>query len=120
MSFNAIGETADLVTIDVSFISLRIVVPAVLQFLKSNAALLALIKPQFEAGKGQVGKGGVVRDSRLHRQVLDELTAFFNPIPLSVNGVIDSPILGPKGNKEFFIYLQRLSSDQNISIATPP
>jgi 23S rRNA (cytidine1920-2'-O)/16S rRNA (cytidine1409-2'-O)-methyltransferase len=119
LPFETVGDSVDLVTIDVSFISLRIVVPAVLQFMKETAALLALIKPQFEVGKGQVGKGGVVRDQRLHQQVLDELTAFFGRIPLSVIGVIDSPILGPKGNKEFFILLQRLSSDPDISNASP-
>ncbi|MDP4856557.1 MAG: TlyA family RNA methyltransferase [Desulfobacterales bacterium] len=119
LPFESVGESVDLVTIDVSFISLRIVIPAVLQFMKENAAVLALIKPQFEVGKGQVGKGGVVRDPKLHQQVLDELTAFFSRIPLSVSGVIESPILGPKGNKEFFIYLQRLSSDQDISNASP-
>ena len=119
LPFETVGEPVDLVTIDVSFISLRIVVPAVLQFMKKNTAVLALIKPQFEIGKGQVGKGGVVRDPRLHQQVLDELTAFFNHMPLPVSGVIDSPILGPKGNKEFFIFLQRLSADQDLPDDSP-
>jgi len=119
LPFETVGEPVDLVTIDVSFISLRIVIPAVLQFMKENAAVLALIKPQFEVGKGQVGKGGVVRDPRLHQQVLDELTAFFSRMPLSASGVIDSPILGPKGNKEFFIFLQRLPADHDISSASP-
>jgi len=119
LPFETVGEPVDLVTIDVSFISLRIVIPAVLQFMKENAAALALIKPQFEVGKGQVGKGGVVRDPILHQQVIDDLSAFFSRIPLSVTGVIDSPILGPKGNKEYFIFLQRLSADQHISIASP-
>jgi 23S rRNA (cytidine1920-2'-O)/16S rRNA (cytidine1409-2'-O)-methyltransferase len=119
LPFETVGEPVDLITIDVSFISLRIVVPAVLQFMNQDAAILALIKPQFEVGKGQVGKGGVVRDPTLHQQVLEELTAFFSRTPLSVAGVIDSPILGPKGNKEFFIFLQRLSSDQDISNASP-
>jgi 23S rRNA (cytidine1920-2'-O)/16S rRNA (cytidine1409-2'-O)-methyltransferase len=119
LPFETVGESVDLVTIDVSFISLRIVIPAVLQFMKENAAVLALIKPQFEVGKGQVGKGGVVRDPTLHQQVLDELSAFFSRIPLSVSGLIESPILGPKGNKEFFIYLQHLSSDQDISNVSP-
>jgi 23S rRNA (cytidine1920-2'-O)/16S rRNA (cytidine1409-2'-O)-methyltransferase len=119
LPFETVGEPVDLITIDVSFISLRIVVPAVLQFMNQDAAILALIKPQFEVGKGQVGKGGVVRDPTLHQQVLEELTAFFSRTPLSVAGVIDSSILGPKGNKEFFIFLQRLSSDQDISNASP-
>ena len=119
LPFETVGESVDLVTIDVSFISLRIVIPAVLQFMKENAAVLALIKPQFEVGKGQVGKGGVVRDPTLHQQVLDELSAFLAACLCRSAGVIDSPILGPKGNKEFFIYLQRLSSDQDISNASP-
>jgi 23S rRNA (cytidine1920-2'-O)/16S rRNA (cytidine1409-2'-O)-methyltransferase len=119
LPFETVGESVDLVTVDVSFISLRIVMPAVLQFMKENAAVLALIKPQFEVGKGQVGKGGVVRDPILHQQVVDKLTAFFSRIPLSVIGVIDSPILGPKGNKEFLIFLQRLSAAQDKSNASP-
>jgi len=119
LPFERIGEPVDLVTVDVSFISLRIVVPAVLPFMKANAAVLALIKPQFEVGKGQVGKGGVVRNPRLHQQVLDELLAVFSRMPLSVSAVIESPILGPKGNKEFFIFLQRLPTDNNISNAFP-
>jgi 23S rRNA (cytidine1920-2'-O)/16S rRNA (cytidine1409-2'-O)-methyltransferase len=119
LPFETVGESVDLVTIDVSFISLRIVVPAVLPFMKENAAVLALIKPQFEVGKGQVTKGGVVRDPRLHQQVLDELMAFFNRMPLSVRGMIDSPILGPKGNKEFFILLQRLPADQDLPDDSP-
>jgi len=119
LPFETVGESVDLVTIDVSFISLRIVIPAVLQFMKENAAVLALIKPQFEVGKGQVGKGGVVRDPSLHQQVIDDLSAFFSRIQLSVIGVIDSPILGPKGNKEFLIFLQRLSAAQDKSNASP-
>ncbi|MGB8427437.1 MAG: TlyA family RNA methyltransferase [Desulfobacterales bacterium] len=104
-----IGEPLDLITIDVSFISLEIVVPTVIDLMKVGAAVVALIKPQFEVGKGQVGKGGVVRDPVRHRQVIDRLTAFFSHLPLSVKAVTDSPISGPKGNKEFLIHMQRLS-----------
>jgi 23S rRNA (cytidine1920-2'-O)/16S rRNA (cytidine1409-2'-O)-methyltransferase len=118
LPFETVGEPVDIVTIDVSFISLRIVVPAVLKFMKANAAVLALIKPQFEVGKGKVGKGGVVRDPRLHQQVLDELTVFFSRMPLLVSDVIDSPVLGPKGNKEFFLFLQRPPTDHGISNAS--
>lgn len=116
---DTVGESVDLVTIDVAFISLKIVVPAVLKFTTANAAVLALIKPQFEVGKGLVGKGGVVRDPKLHRQVIDELTAFLCRLPLSVAGVIDSPITGPKGNKEFLIFLQRQPAVQDSSDALP-
>ncbi|MFZ0611936.1 MAG: TlyA family RNA methyltransferase [Desulfobacterales bacterium] len=114
-----IGEPLDLITIDVAFISLKIVVPAVTPLMKAGAAIVALIKPQFEVGKGQVGKGGVVRDPVLHRQVIDELTAFFSHLPLSVRTVIDSPISGPKGNKEFLIHLQPLPADQEKAVFPP-
>lgn len=103
----AIPETVDLVTIDVSFISLKIVVPAVLRFLKCDGRILALIKPQFEVGKGQVGKGGVVRDSRLHAKVITDLSEFFSRLDLVGEHVIPSPVLGPKGNREFFVSLLR-------------
>jgi len=104
---DAIPEPADLITVDVSFISLKIVVPAVIQFMKPDALILALIKPQFEVGKGQVGKGGVVREARLHQQVIQELSEFFHTIRLTPQSVYPSPLLGPKGNREFFILLLR-------------
>ncbi len=105
MPSDALPYPVDLVTIDVSFISLRIVVPAVLKYLKKDARILALIKPQFEVGKNQVGKGGVVRDSALHREVIEQLTVFFTRIGLLCESVVPSALLGPKGNREFFIYL---------------
>jgi 23S rRNA (cytidine1920-2'-O)/16S rRNA (cytidine1409-2'-O)-methyltransferase len=93
--------------IDVSFISLRLVVPSVSQLLLRNAFIMALIKPQFEVGRHQVGKGGVVRDPSLHREVITQLRAFFESVNWTVVGQIASPLLGPKGNQEFFIYLKR-------------
>lgn len=107
MPADALPDPVDLVTIDVSFISLKIVVPAVERFLKPDASILALIKPQFEVGKGQVGKGGVVREPVLHRQVIDGLTDFFATIKLKAEAVYPSPLLGPKGNREFFIFLRQ-------------
>ena len=106
MQTDAVTEPVDLATIDVSFISLRIVVPAVAAFLKNGARILALIKPQFEVGKNQVGKGGVVRDASLHNRVIQNLSAFFVELGFLIETVIPSPILGPKGNREFFILLQ--------------
>jgi len=100
-----IPERIDLVAIDVSFISLKIVVPAVLKFLKPQGRLLPLIKPQFEVGKGQVGKGGVVRDPELRARVLSELDRFFRGLGLTCSQAVPSPIEGPKGNQEFFILL---------------
>lgn len=93
--------------IDVSFISLRLVIPPVSDILLEKAFIIALIKPQFEVGKGQVGKGGVVRDPLKHREVIERLSAFFDSQGWIVNGLIPSPILGPKGNREFLIYLTR-------------
>jgi 23S rRNA (cytidine1920-2'-O)/16S rRNA (cytidine1409-2'-O)-methyltransferase len=96
----------NLVTIDTSFISLKIVVPAALPFLKPQGHLLALVKPQFEVGKGQVGKRGVVRDPVRHRMVLDKLTGIFRKLGLICDPPIPSPILGPRGNREFFMHLR--------------
>jgi 23S rRNA (cytidine1920-2'-O)/16S rRNA (cytidine1409-2'-O)-methyltransferase len=93
--------------IDVSFISLKIVIPAVARLLPEKAFLIALIKPQFEVGKGKVGKGGVVRDPALHNAVIEELFQFSKENGWDVVGHIPSPILGPKGNKEFLLYLTR-------------
>ena len=98
-------EPFDLISVDVSFISLKIVIPAIKKFLKNRGTILALIKPQFEVGKNQVGKGGVVKDPKLHQSVIDELSEFFCETGFTTGGVIPSPILGPKGNKEFIIRL---------------
>jgi 23S rRNA (cytidine1920-2'-O)/16S rRNA (cytidine1409-2'-O)-methyltransferase len=106
MTADAIPAPVDLITIDVSFISLKIVVPAIIKFLKSDASILALIKPQFEVGKRQVGKGGVVKQPELHQQVIKDLSEFFETIKLAPLSVYPSPLLGPKGNREFFIVVK--------------
>jgi 23S rRNA (cytidine1920-2'-O)/16S rRNA (cytidine1409-2'-O)-methyltransferase len=106
LGFEALSQRVDLVTIDVSFISLKKVVPEILKFMKKDARILALIKPQFEVGKQNVGKKGVVRDPELHAGIIKELMAFFIKMELIHEFVIPSPILGPKGNKEFFISLK--------------
>jgi 23S rRNA (cytidine1920-2'-O)/16S rRNA (cytidine1409-2'-O)-methyltransferase len=105
-----ITQAVDLITIDTSFISLKIVVPAALPFLKADGIILALIKPQFEAGKGRVGKGGVIRDAALHAEIIDDLKSFFHDRSLQSGPVIPSPILGPKGNREFIILLRQADS----------
>ena len=102
-----IPETFDVAVIDVSFISLTIVVPAVLRFARPDAHLVALVKPQFEAGREKVGKGGIVRDETVHREVLSRLQRFFESLGLHVGGVIPSPVLGAKGNREFLIHAMR-------------
>jgi 23S rRNA (cytidine1920-2'-O)/16S rRNA (cytidine1409-2'-O)-methyltransferase len=93
--------------IDVSFISLRLVIPPVSALLEEEAFIIALIKPQFEVGKGQVGKGGVVREPFKHREVIERFSAFAGSQEWHIEGCIPSPILGPKGNREFLIYLTR-------------
>ncbi|MFO7667279.1 MAG: TlyA family RNA methyltransferase [Desulfobacterales bacterium] len=106
LTHEAVSRPVDLVTIDVSFISLKIVVPAVLKFMKTNGSIIALIKPQFEVGKGKVGKGGVVRESIMHDEVVKNLSAFFIETGLKIEGIIPSPVYGSKGNKEFLIYMK--------------
>jgi 23S rRNA (cytidine1920-2'-O)/16S rRNA (cytidine1409-2'-O)-methyltransferase len=98
-----ISDLIDIATIDVSFISLTNIVPAVLNFLKSGGVIVALIKPQFEVGKGEVGKGGIVRDEAKHREVIDKISRFLEGLNCKILGVIPSPILGADGNKEFLV-----------------
>jgi 23S rRNA (cytidine1920-2'-O)/16S rRNA (cytidine1409-2'-O)-methyltransferase len=93
--------------IDVSFISLKLVVPPISNLLATHAFIIALIKPQFEVGKSKVGKGGVVRDPQLHRKVVDDLARFFQDLQWNVSGHLPCPISGPKGNREFLIYVTR-------------
>ena len=95
----------DFAVIDASFISLKLLIPPLLPLFRGRISILALIKPQFEVGRGKVGKGGVVRDPALHREVIDEIIALGNGLGLQSRGVTPSPILGPKGNKEFLIHL---------------
>ena len=99
-------EPIDLATIDVSFISLRLVLPVVTPLVRPAAPLVALVKPQFEVGKGRVGPGGVVRDPALHAEVLAELRAFAPECSLTVEAEIESPLTGPAGNREFFLVLR--------------
>ena len=98
---------ADLAAIDVSFISLRLVLPRVRELLTPPGDVVALVKPQFEVGKGAVGKGGVVRDPDQHRQVVSDLRHFAEEIGYTIAGEVPSPILGAKGNREFLLYLRR-------------
>jgi 23S rRNA (cytidine1920-2'-O)/16S rRNA (cytidine1409-2'-O)-methyltransferase len=99
-----IPEPLDLIVIDASFISLELLLKPALIFLKPGGGILALIKPQFEVGRGQVGKGGVVKDPDQHTAVIDKIETFGAALDLQCQGVIPSPIFGPKGNREFLIY----------------
>lgn len=105
LSDDLIPERVDLVVCDASFISLQTVLPKALSFVRDGGGLIALIKPQFEVGKDNVGKGGVVRDPVLHRQVCDETRDWLNALPAwQAVGITESPIKGPEGNVEFLIY----------------
>lgn len=95
---------ADCGVVDVSFISLKLVLPAMQQLLKPDAWIVALVKPQFEAGQQDVGRGGVVRDPRVHRRVLHEILEFAANIGLTPHGLTLSPITGPAGNREFLAW----------------
>lgn len=101
-----IGEMLDFASIDVSFISLRLVLPVVKTLLKENGEIIALIKPQFEAGRERVGKKGVVRDKGVHTEVIKSITSFTVTNGFTVKGLTFSPIKGPEGNIEYLIYLK--------------
>jgi 23S rRNA (cytidine1920-2'-O)/16S rRNA (cytidine1409-2'-O)-methyltransferase len=103
LSRTEILEPVDMVVCDASFIGLETVLPAPLALARPGAVLVALIKPQFEVGKGRVGKGGVVRDPALHREVCDRVAAWLPSQGWTVLGEAESPLLGPEGNKEFLI-----------------
>jgi 23S rRNA (cytidine1920-2'-O)/16S rRNA (cytidine1409-2'-O)-methyltransferase len=104
---SSISDGIDIAVIDASFISLRLVIPPVLRLIKHGAIILALVKPQFEVGKGEVGKRGVVRDPALHERVLAETASFCRELGLDVLASCASPLTGPAGNREFFFCLKK-------------
>jgi len=103
-----LAERPAFFTVDCSFISLRLVLPSVLPLLGDNPAGIALVKPQFEAGRDQVGKGGVVRDEAVRERVVEEVCELARSLGFREIDVIPSPLLGPAGNREFLAYLRRL------------
>lgn len=105
LELSALPSAVDFATIDVSFISLRLVLSQVKSLLAPGGEIIALIKPQFEVGKGKVGKGGVVRSHEEHARVVDEIENAAIELGFAVRGVTESPLLGPKGNREFLMYL---------------
>jgi 23S rRNA (cytidine1920-2'-O)/16S rRNA (cytidine1409-2'-O)-methyltransferase len=107
LSLEDIEEPVDLIVIDTSFISLKIIIPPLLALVKASGDILPLIKPQFEVGKGKVGKGGVVRNPEDREEVLRSLIAHFQASGLQVEGPMESPISGAKGNREYFIHLKK-------------
>lgn len=111
LTSDQVPEPVGLITCDASFIGLRTLLPAPLALAAPGARLVALIKPQFEVGKERVGKGGVVRDPALHREVCEEIRAWLSALPgWRVLGLTESPITGPEGNREFLIAAERIGS----------
>ena len=102
-----LGEPLDLSVIDVSFISLKIVLPTIKELLKDNGQVLCLIKPQFEAGRNKVGKKGVVRNPETHKEVLDDFVALAHSLDFTILGLTFSPVKGPEGNIEFLGHLTK-------------
>jgi 23S rRNA (cytidine1920-2'-O)/16S rRNA (cytidine1409-2'-O)-methyltransferase len=102
---DALDEKVDLAVMDLSFISLRLALPKVLPHLKPGARILALVKPQFEVGKGKVGKGGIVRDEKLREEAVDQIAEFAEALGLTVKGRCQSRLEGADGNVEYFLLL---------------
>jgi len=102
-----LDDPPSLATVDVSFISLRLILPVLATVLTDEAEMIALVKPQFEAGREKVEKGGVVRDPDVHRDVIDRVSGYATEAGFTPVGTIESPLLGPAGNKEFFLYARR-------------
>ncbi len=109
-----IGEKIDFASIDVSFISLKLVLPAAYNLLSDNGEIVALIKPQFEAGKGQVGKKGVVRDKNIHFEVIRSVLDFATENGFKLLGLSYSPIKGPEGNIEYLAYIRKSDETEQI------
>ena len=105
LPYEVINEKMDIIVADTSFISLKVVIPSAEKFMRDHTLVLALIKPQFEAGKKNVGKGGVVKDPEIRKLVIKDLKVFFKERGYLVNQIVPSPIFGPKGNKEYIISL---------------
>jgi 23S rRNA (cytidine1920-2'-O)/16S rRNA (cytidine1409-2'-O)-methyltransferase len=113
------GQLAELVVIDVSFISLKLVLPAARRLSLPDAPVLALVKPQFEAGRKQVGKGGIIRDPAIHRAVVLDLVEWCNDNVFEVRGLTASPILGTEGNREFLMFVIA-HPEQDSTVKLPP
>jgi len=103
LSFADIGQLVDFIACDVSFISVTLILPAAVRLLRPEGHMVILIKPQFEVGKGQVGKGGIVREPELHRAACEKVTGLVRDLNFNAD-IVESPIPGAEGNKEFLLY----------------
>ena len=117
-TLKSLPEIIHLVTIDASFISLRLLLPVVVGWLEEGGDVIALVKPQFEAGKEAVGRGGVVRDPEIHRMVVEKVMSYATELDLMPQDVIKSPLTGPKGNIEFLLWCRQgaLAVDTSLII----
>ncbi len=113
-----IKDEIDFFSVDVSFISLKLVLPIARQFMKENSIAVCLIKPQFEAGREKVGKKGVVRDIKVHKEVIENIVTFCLENGFNVLGLDYSPIKGPEGNIEYLIQIQKSDNAVNTSVHT--
>src|SRR5712692_8424284 len=104
LTWEIIGETVDLVTCDVSFISVTLILPALAQFLHPESRIVVLAKPQFEAGRRQVGKGGIVRDPEVHQQVVEKVSRAVRDLGFQQVGWMESPVPKAEGNREFLVH----------------
>jgi 23S rRNA (cytidine1920-2'-O)/16S rRNA (cytidine1409-2'-O)-methyltransferase len=110
---SVLDQPADIAVVDVSFISITKIVDNLLLLLKPRSEIVILVKPQFEAGKDLVGKQGVVKDAEVHKNILQDLTRYLRAKRLAPSALAFSPLLGPKGNIEFFLYVKTDGDDQN-------
>jgi len=118
----SLPEPIDLATVDASFISLKVLLPAIRQWMRSGGDLVALVKPQFEAGRQAVGRGGVVRSPEVHRDVILSLLPHAKALGLEPQGILRSPLVGPKGNVEFLLWCREgapvVDLDESVASAT--
>ena len=108
-----VEDVIDFASVDVSFISLTLVIPVALTLLNEKKEMVLLIKPQFEAGKEKVGKKGVVRDPKTHEEVIEKIVSFAHTCDLQVEGLTYSPVKGPEGNIEYLIYLKQKTTEND-------
>ena len=116
LDMDTVDKDIDFISIDVSFISLKLVFPVAAQLLAETGSLVCLVKPQFEAGRSQVGKKGIVRDPSVHREVIDNVAGYAADNGLYCHGLMYSPVTGTKGNIEYLMFLRKLPSDTEINI----
>lgn len=117
LDVDSIGRDIDFISIDVSFISLKLVLPVAGQLLHEEGKIVCLVKPQFEAGREQVGKKGIVRDPSVHRQVIMQVMGYARELGMNPAGLTFSPVTGTKGNIEYLLFITKELCDNNVSDA---